>query len=201
MSLPKVPGWAIRALQELMVKNGIMAYEALKQTVTVPVDCMVPDGFGGKRQAMAGEKHPLSSFMCRRTAYNIAHREDTQRMLRERSEAHRREMSVEGEKLDRLLAKQYQMMAQGVRPVLNEVGEAKRDKNGKQLVERLPPAVHVQALGGAGALAARLNPAAQRVEMEHSGKIELTDLETARAARIAREAELAALLAAKTADE
>ena len=44
-------------------------------------------------------------------------------------------------------------------------------------------------------------PQPQRVEMEHSGKIELTDLETARAARIAREAELAALLAAKTADE
>jgi hypothetical protein len=92
---------------------------------------------------------------------------------------------VEGEKLDRLLAKQYQMMAQGVRPVLNEVGEAKRDKNGKQLVERLPPAVHVQALGGAGALAARLNPAAQRVEMEHSGKIggspaELSDEELQR---------------------
>ena len=115
-------------------------------------------------------------------------------MLRERSEAHRREMSVEGEKLDRLLAKQYQMMAQGVRPVLNEVGEAKRDKNGKQLVERLPPAVHVQALGGAGALAARLNPAAQRVEMEHSGGVRLNlDLDRLRAEERELEQELATL--------
>ena len=38
--------------------------------------------------------------------------------------------------------------------------------------------MHVQALGGAGALAARLNPAAQRVEMEHSGSLEVANLTT-----------------------
>ena len=201
MSRSVIPGWATRALQEFIVRHGISSTEALRQVITAETDCIVPDTPNRSRQVYAGERHPLSVFMSKRTASSIANREDTKRMIVERSEAHRREMQVKAEELDRLLAKQYQMMAQGVRPVLNEVGEAKRDKNGKQLVERLPPAVHVQALGGAGALAARLNPAAQRVEMEHSGKIELTDLETARAARIAREAELAALLAAKTADE
>lgn len=188
MSLPKVPGWAIRALQELMVKNGIMAYEALKQTVTVPVDCMVPDGFGGKRQAMAGEKHPLSSFMCKRTAYNIAHREDTQRMLRERSEAHRREMLVKGEELDRVLAQQLKMMAQGVRPVLNAAGKAVKTKDGEQEVERLPAAVHVQALNAAGQWVARLSP--QKVEMEHSGSLEVANL-TAEQLEARREALIA----------
>jgi hypothetical protein len=121
----------------------------------------------------AGEKHPLSVFMSKRTAYNIANRDDTKRMIVERSEQHRREMAVKGEELDRLLATQLKMMSQGVRPQLNDTGEAKRDASGKQLVERLPPAVHVQAIGAASAWAARQNPTAQRVEMEHSGAVKV----------------------------
>lgn len=201
MSRPLIPGWATRALQEFIVRHGLSATDALKQTIVAQTDCIVPDTPNRSRQVRAGEKHPLSVFMSRRTAYNVAHRDDTKRMIVERSEAHKREMAVKAEELDRLLLKQYNMMAQGVRPELNEVGEIVKDKNGKQKVERLPPAVHVQAMGGAASLSARLNPQAQRVEMEHSGKIEIGDLEAARAARIAREAELAALLAARTADE
>jgi len=40
-------------------------------------------------------------------------------------------------------------------------------------VERLPPAVHVQALGTASNWAARQNPAAQRVELAHSGEVKV----------------------------
>ncbi len=200
MSLPKVPGWATRALQEFIVKHGISPNEALRQVITAETDCIVPDTPNRSRQVYAGEKHPLSVFMSKRTAYNIANRDETKRMIVERSEAHKREMAVKAEELDRTLAQQLKMMAQGVRPVLNEHGEAVK-VGGKQMVERLAAAVHVQAIGAASNWAARQNPTAQRVEMEHSGKIDMGDLETARAARIAREAELAALLAARTADE
>lgn len=196
MSSPKVPGWAVHALQEYMVKQGISAAEALRQPVVVPVNTI-----RGKRELLAGEKHPLSALMSRRTAYLIGVREDTKRMIVERSEAHRREMQVKAEEIDRVLAAQLKMMAQGVRPVLNEVGEAVKGKDGRQKVERLPPAVHVQVFNAATNWASRISPSAQKVEMEHSGKIELSDLESARAARIAREAELAALLASRTADE
>ena len=41
-------------------------------------------------------------------------------------------------------------------------------------MERLPAAVHVQAIGAASAWAARQNPTAQRVEMEHSGGMKIT---------------------------
>jgi len=200
MSLPKIPGWAKRTLQEFIVKQGLTAQDALKQTVVTQTECEVPEGERDWRMARVGEKLPLSMFMSRRTAYNIANSAETKRMVAERSEAHRREMQIEAEKLDRALAQQLKMMAQGVRPVLNEHGEAVK-VGGKQMVERLAAAVHVQAIGAASNWAARQNPTAQRVEMEHSGKIDMGDLETARAARIAREAELAALLAARTADE
>lgn len=200
MSRSVIPGWAIRALQEFIVKHGVSPNEALRQVITAETDCIVPDTPNRSRQVYAGERHPLSVFMSKRTAYNIANREETKRMIVERSEAHKREMQVKAEELDRALAQQLKMMAQGVRPVLNEHGEAVK-VGGKQTVERLPPAVHVQAIGAASAWAARQNPTAQKVEMEHSGKIDMGDLETARAARIAREAELAALLAARTADE
>jgi hypothetical protein len=200
MSRSVIPGWAIRALQEFIVRHGISSNEALRQVIIAETDCIVPDTPNRSRQVYAGEKHPLSVFMSKRTARNIATREDTKRMMVERSEAHKREMAVKAEEVDRLLAQQLKMMAQGVRPVLNEVGEAVKE-GGRQRVERLPPAVHVQAIGAASAWAARQNPQAQKVEMEHSGKIDMGDLETARAARIAREAELAALLAARTADE
>jgi hypothetical protein len=46
-----------------------------------------------------------------------------------------------------------------------------------------------------------MGSAPQRVEMEHSGGIEVADLDAARAARIAREAELAALQATTTLDD
>lgn len=173
MSRPLIPGWATRALQEFIVRHGLSATDALKQTIVAQTDCIVPDTPNRSRQVLAGEKHPLSVFMSRRTAYNIAHRDDTKRMIVERSEAHKREMAVKGEELDRLLATQLKMMSQGVRPQLNDTGEAKRDASGKQLVERLPPAVHVQAIGAASAWAARQNPTAQRVEMEHSGGLQV----------------------------
>lgn len=67
--------------------------------------------------------------------------------------------------------------------------------NGKTKTQEVKPEVTAQLIK------ALLVPQTQKVEMEHSGKIEIGDLEAARAARIAREAELAALLAARTADE
>lgn len=184
MSLPKIPGWAKRTLQEFIVKQGLTAQDALKQTVVTQTECEVPEGERGWRMAHVGEKLPLSMFMSRRTAYNIANSAETKRMMVERSEAHKREMQVKAEELDRALAQQLKMMAQGVRPVLNEVGEAVKE-GGRQKVERLPPAVHVQAIGAASNWAARQNPTAQRVEMEHSGKIggspaELSDEELQR---------------------
>ena len=172
MSRPLIPGWATRALQEFIVRHGLSATDALKQTIVAQTDCIVPDTPNRSRQVLAGEKHPLSVFMSKRTAYNVAHRDDTKRMIVERSEAHKREMAVKGEELDRVLAAQLKMMAQGVRPELNEHGEAVK-VDGKQKVERLPPAVHVQAIGAASAWAARQNPTAQKVEMEHSGGVKV----------------------------
>ena len=175
MSLPKIPGWAKRSLQEFIVKQGLTAQDALKQTVVTQTECEVPEGERDWRMAHVGEKLPLSMFMSRRTAYNIANSAETKRMVVERSEAHRREMQVKAEELDRTLAQQLKMMAQGVRPVLNDVGEAVKE-GGRQKVERLPAAVHVQAIGAASAWAARQNPTAQRVEMEHSGSLEVANL-------------------------
>jgi hypothetical protein len=172
MSRSVIPGWAIRALQEFIVRHGISSNEALRQVIIAETDCIVPDTPNRSRQVYAGEKHPLSVFMSKRTARNIATREDTKRMMVERSEAHKREMAVKAEEVDRLLAQQLKMMAQGVRPVLNEVGEAVKE-GGRQRVERLPPAVHVQAIGAASAWAARQNPTAQKVEMEHSGGVKV----------------------------
>lgn len=177
MSLPKIPGWAKRTLQEFIVKQGLTAQDALKQTVVTQTECEVPEGERGWRMAHVGEKLPLSMFMSRRTAYNIANSAETKRMMVERSEAHKREMQVKAEELDRALAQQLKMMAQGVRPVLNEVGEAVKE-GGRQKVERLPPAVHVQAIGAASNWAARQNPTAQKVEMEHSGSLEVANLTT-----------------------
>lgn len=173
MSLPKIPGWAKRTLQEFIVKQGLTAQDALKQTVVTQTECEVPEGERDWRMAHVGEKLPLSMFMSKRTAYNIANSAETKRMMVERSEAHRREMQVKAEELDRTLAQQLKMMAQGVRPVLNDVGEAVKE-GGRQKVERLPAAVHVQAIGAASAWAARQNPTAQRVEMEHSGGMKIT---------------------------
>lgn len=172
MSLPKIPGWAKRTLQEFIVKQGLTAQDALKQTVVTQTECEVPEGERDWRMAHVGEKLPLSMFMSRRTAYNIANSAETKRMMVERSEAHKREMAVKAEELDRTLAQQLKMMAQGVRPVLNDVGEAVK-VGGKQKVERLPAAVHVQAIGAASAWAARQNPTAQKVEMEHSGGVKV----------------------------
>jgi len=92
MSLPKIPGWAKRALQEFIVKQGLTAQDALKQTVVTQTECEVPEGERDWRMAHVGEKLPLSMFMSRRTAYNIANSAETKRMMVERSEAHRREM-------------------------------------------------------------------------------------------------------------
>ena len=175
MSRSVIPGWATRALQEFIVRHGISSTEALRQVITAETDCIVPDTPNRSRQVYAGERHPLSVFMSKRTASSIANREDTKRMIVERSEAHRREMAVKAEELDRTLAQQLKMMAQGVRPVLNDVGEAVKE-GGRQKVERLPAAVHVQAIGAASAWAARQNPTAQRVEMEHSGSLEVANL-------------------------
>ena len=175
MSLPKIPGWAKRSLQEFIVKQGLTAQDALKQTVVTQTECEVPEGERDWRMAHVGEKLPLSMFMSKRTAYNIANSAETKRMIVERSEAHRREMQVKAEELDRTLAQQLKMMAQGVRPVLNDVGEAVKE-GGRQKVERLPAAVHVQAIGAASAWAARQNPTAQKVEMEHSGSLEVANL-------------------------
>ena len=175
MSRSVIPGWATRALQEFIVRHGISSTEALRQVITAETDCIVPDTPNRSRQVYAGERHPLSVFMSKRTASSIANRADTKRMIVERSEAHRREMQVKAEELDRTLAQQLKMMAQGVRPVLNDVGEAVKE-GGRQKVERLPAAVHVQAIGAASAWAARQNPTAQRVEMEHSGSLEVANL-------------------------
>ena len=175
MSRSVIPGWATRALQEFIVRHGISSTEALRQVITAETDCIVPDTPNRSRQVYAGERHPLSVFMSKRTASSIANREDTKRMIVERSEAHRREMAVKAEELDRTLAQQLKMMAQGVRPVLNDVGEAVKE-GGRQKVERLPAAVHVQAIGAASAWAARQNPTAQKVEMEHSGSLEVANL-------------------------
>lgn len=173
MSALPIPVWAVRAMQSILVNQGVTVDEARKQLVPVPVGAPVPDGSGGTRPAMAGEKFPLGAFMSRRSGYNISDRPDTQRMREEKREAFRREMEVQGEQIERAVVVQLKMMVQGVRPALNDVGEAKRDKNGKQIIERIPAAVHVQAIGAAGNLLARLKPQAQRVEMEHSGAVKV----------------------------
>jgi hypothetical protein len=89
MSRSVIPGWATRALQEFIVRHGISSNEALRQVITAETDCIVPDTPNRSRQVYAGEKHPLSVFMSKRTARNIATREDTKRMMVERSEDHR----------------------------------------------------------------------------------------------------------------
>jgi len=176
MTRKKIPGWVIRAFQEHLVLHGLTPSEAFKQTVVVPVVTTIRDGKGGSREAQPGERLPFSALICQRSANNIGVRPDTLKLLEERSEQHRREMRLKGEKLDRVLATQLEMLAQGVRPQLTETGEAQRDKSGKQKVERLPPAVHVQALGTASNWAARQNPAAQKVELAHSGSLEVASL-------------------------
>ncbi len=186
MSRPRYPGWAKRALQEFMVKQGISVLEALRQVVVVPVDTV-----RGKREIPKGEKHPLSVFIGKRSAQYIAASPETKQMIVERTEAHRREMLVKGEEIDRVLAAQLKMMSQGVRPVLNAAGKAVKNKDGEQEVERLPAAVHVQALNAAGQWVARLSP--QKVEMEHSGAIDIgklspEELEARREALIAKAA-------------
>lgn len=199
---PVKPRWVRDAADEAIVVHGLGQRAAGRVYVTVPTGWPVSDGAGGTRPALEGEKRHLGEFISER-GLGLWIASPRVKRLREIAKAeHVEQLRIRTRQLVDATADNLRPIIEGKQPLLDEYGRPKRDATGQVLHEPVPATVRIQA----GNLAVKLaefaeGPPAQRVEMEHSGKIELTDLETARAARIAREAELAALLAAKTADE
>ena len=199
---PVLPTWVRAAADEALGLHGLGQVTASRFLVEVPAGFLISDGQGGEREAMPGEKRPLGEFVSERKLGQWAASDRMKELRKRLADEHDVQLSVKARELIHVAADNLMLLLQGKQPRIDEYGERENSKDGRPLYNPIKASEWVQA----GQLALRLaehaaGPQPQRVEMEHSGKIELTDLETARAARIAREAELAALLAAKTADE
>ena len=194
--------WVREAADEAIVVHALGKRRAVRYPVPVPVGWPVSDGNGGKRPAVEGEKRPLGEFVSERQIATWTASPRVQELRANLQKEHHERLKVKTRKLVVLTTDSLQSIIEGRQPQLDKYGQPKRGKSGRVIYESVPATVRIQA----GNLAVKLaeyaeGPPAQKVEMEHSGKIELADLESARAARIAREAELAALLASRTADE
>lgn len=185
MARRKIPRWIKRAAEVPMVTLGMGSRRSADHLVLVPRGTMISDGQGGQRPSLLGEKRPLGEFVSVATLGRWVRSERVVKLRAELDEDHRSRLQVQARKTLEATGDVMPLLAQGLRPRVDELGRVEKTANGEIRYERLNAATQIQAIQTALRVAEYANGVqTQRVEVEHSGKIasgpELSDEELQR---------------------